>query len=159
MLPFVRSKKDGRRLSYCRKCRYKQVSDHYYSSPERFFIQKEYKIVQTLKSNRRKSRNSIPYSLPPGYLLKLWVAQQGKCFYTEEELSLTRSKELRKSLSIDRVDNSKGYVVGNVVICSYRANGIKGNLTMDEFAEYLPVWAKKVREELPKLLEQISYDE
>lgn len=34
--------------------------------------------------------------------------------------------------SIDRIDNSKGYVKGNVVIVSRRANTLKGNASIDE---------------------------
>lgn len=34
--------------------------------------------------------------------------------------------------SLDRIDNSKGYVVGNVVVVSFRANRIKSNSTIEE---------------------------
>jgi hypothetical protein len=38
------------------------------------------------------------------------------------------------SPSLDRVDNSKGYVKGNVVIISRRANVLKGDGCFDEIA-------------------------
>lgn len=34
--------------------------------------------------------------------------------------------------SVDRIDNDKGYIRGNVVIVSYRANKLKNNATIDE---------------------------
>lgn len=34
--------------------------------------------------------------------------------------------------SIDRIDNGKGYVAGNVVVCSWRANRLKKEMTLDE---------------------------
>lgn len=34
--------------------------------------------------------------------------------------------------SLDRIDNDKGYVRGNVVVISFRANRIKGNATIEE---------------------------
>lgn len=34
--------------------------------------------------------------------------------------------------SIDRIDNSKGYVPGNIIVVSCRANSIKGDATLEE---------------------------
>lgn len=36
------------------------------------------------------------------------------------------------SPSLDRIDNKKGYVKGNVVVVSFRANHIKTDATVDE---------------------------
>lgn len=36
------------------------------------------------------------------------------------------------SPSIDRIDNNKGYVKGNVIVISYRANKLKQDATLDE---------------------------
>jgi len=36
------------------------------------------------------------------------------------------------SKSIDRIDSAKGYVKGNVVVCSWRANSILKNATLPE---------------------------
>ena len=45
------------------------------------------------------------------------------------------------SPSIDRIDNTKGYVPGNVFVISNRANRIKNNATIDEL-EKLIQWLK-----------------
>lgn len=57
-------------------------------------------------------------------------------------LKLEKSKGARKdnSPSIDRVDNTKGYVKGNVQIISWRANRLKNDATLEELekvCEYL----------------------
>lgn len=36
------------------------------------------------------------------------------------------------SKSLDRIDSSKGYVKGNVIVCSWRANNILSNATLPE---------------------------
>lgn len=37
-----------------------------------------------------------------------------------------------KAPSLDRIDNSRGYLPGNVGVISRRANAIKGDLTLDQ---------------------------
>jgi hypothetical protein len=44
--------------------------------------------------------------------------------------------------SIDRLDSSKGYVVGNVIVMSSRANRIKNNATADEVMQ-VALWMKR----------------
>lgn len=53
-----------------------------------------------------------------------------KCYYTGEPLFLNVGK--RNSRTIDRVDNEKGYVIGNVVACSRWFNEAKNNLTVNQ---------------------------
>jgi hypothetical protein len=47
-----------------------------------------------------------------------------KCYYTGVPLT-------HATRSIDRVDNTKGYIKGNVVACHTNINQLKGNLEMD----------------------------
>ena len=53
-----------------------------------------------------------------------------KCFFTGEPLSFCDSDP--NQLTVDRLDNDKGYVDGNVVACSKEFNQIKGNLTLNQ---------------------------
>jgi hypothetical protein len=56
------------------------------------------------------------------------------------ELDYFAPSRQENSVSFDRIDNSKGYVKGNVIICSWRANRIKNDGTEDEhrrIADYL----------------------
>lgn len=47
-------------------------------------------------------------------------------------LFFTEGGRTDNSYSIDRIDNSKGYVKGNVRVISFRANQMKSNLTLQE---------------------------
>jgi hypothetical protein len=53
-----------------------------------------------------------------------------KCFYTGTVFINKSNHPL--SRTIDRVDNSKGYVVGNVVACTKIFNNKKGSLTKND---------------------------
>jgi len=44
--------------------------------------------------------------------------------------------------SVDRIDNNKGYVPGNVVVVSLKANRIKNNATVDELEKVLNFYKK-----------------
>ncbi len=46
-------------------------------------------------------------------------------------------KPQNNSPTIDRIENSKGYVRGNVKIISHRANTLKGNATVEEVEKIL----------------------
>jgi len=50
------------------------------------------------------------------------------CFYT----NVTFTEDGIYARSFDRVDNDKGYVIGNVVACTVDINGKKNNLSIDE---------------------------
>lgn len=52
-----------------------------------------------------------------------------RCYYTGNLLTVQKGEvQCDSDVTIDRVDNSKGYVPGNVVACSRVANQIKGTI-------------------------------
>jgi hypothetical protein len=61
------------------------------------------------------------------------------------ELDYFAERAQENSVSFDRVDSSKGYVKGNVIVCSWRANRIKNDGTAEEH--------KKIYEYLSKCLD------
>ena len=62
---------------------------------------------------------------------------RGDCFYcgspAKEYNSPRNANFIRKSNGIDRYNNDKGYISGNVVSCCYLCNKMKSNLTAQEF--------------------------
>ena len=53
-----------------------------------------------------------------------------------------REKDSRASL--DRIDNSKGYVKGNVVVVSYRANRLKADASLAELQQIVAFYEGKL---------------
>lgn len=53
------------------------------------------------------------------------------------ELNYFNTKQSDNSPSFDRIDNSKGYIKGNVRIISWRANNLKSNGTIEEFEKII----------------------
>lgn len=72
-----------------------------------------------------QSRN-LEFNLTFEYVKKL--LEYNTCYYTNVEF--TEDGPLARSF--DRVDNEKGYIIGNVVACTVDINGKKNNLSIDE---------------------------
>lgn len=103
------------------KVRYnKRVEDSYLSI-----------LLQSCRGNARKRNRE--FSLTKELIIDLLKKQDNKCYYSGEELSLDR--KLFNTVSVDRVDPQKGYTEDNVVLCCYRVNVVKNNLTHDDFVE------------------------
>lgn len=138
--PFNRKggKYEGR-LSYCQDCRTLQMR-HAMNKPEAYLRDKANRLCI-------RSRNAgRDYDLTPEYLLDLYTVQNGLCVYTEEPLEFTLGRGSQsRSLSVDKVDPHGGYVKGNVVLCTRRANTIKHNMTVEEFAEWMPLWYARLK--------------
>ena len=58
------------------------------------------------------------------------VLRAKRCYYTK--VVLTTEEGQPNSLTIDRVDNTKGYVTGNIVACSQEFNQRKGGITLED---------------------------
>ena len=61
---------------------------------------------------------------------KNWYQKQKKiCVYCKRKLNEVKreNKGFFKRLTIDRIDNSKGYELKNIVLCCFKCNTIKGS--------------------------------
>lgn len=134
-------KKYPYKLSYCRFCRKKQMYNRLNKYPESFMGDR------LLKIKRRAKKENIEFNLTKDFLISLYKNQNGKCFYTDEILHLMNGQgRLQTGLSIDRVDNSKGYLIDNVVLCTSRFNTIKSNMTLEEIEKWMPPIYKKIQD-------------
>lgn len=97
-----------------------------------------YSLLSTLKRNAHI--RGLPFTLTKETFKIWWENQEQKCIYCEvpvERLIIVdKSKKLVRRLSIDRIDNSRGYEIGNLALCCMQCNFIKSNLfTFEEMKE------------------------
>ena len=83
----------------------------------------------------RKIQATPQLQLSPSGFNEWYSEQETVCHYCgipEEKLSgtgvLTQVGHVLKNLGIDRVDNDAGYSSGNIVLCCYACNKVKGNV-------------------------------
>jgi len=125
-----RTKLDGNVVHYydkiCRKCRTKDYKKKmgYLSNPTY--------IYSALKCRCGSRKNKVSVEISRDDFVEWYNKQEQRCYYCQRTLqeylesgdSLNRNF---KKLSIDRLDNNKGYKLGNIVISCMRCNFIKGD--------------------------------
>jgi hypothetical protein len=88
---------------------------------------------------KRAKTFGIPFQLKASDLVSLYVAQKGLCYYTGEQMLVGNKlgKSRRNSLSLDRLDQTKGYVRENVVWCINLVNIMKQTMSEQQFYDFM----------------------
>ena len=90
-------------------------------------LQKDVEVAKKLVNIHSSAQSrSLEFNLTFEYVKKL--LEYNTCYYT----NVIFTEDGGSARSFDRVDNDKGYVIGNVVACTIDINGKKNNLTLDE---------------------------
>lgn len=78
----------------------------------------------------------LPFEITIDYLWSLFLSQKAKCSITGLPLTFdSKNNEYDGTASLDRIDSSKGYVVGNVHWTNKEVNMMKRHHSMDYFVE------------------------
>lgn len=83
-----------------------------------------------------KTRN-LEFSITPEYAWDLFLKQNRKCPYSG--IILTFGYKQNQTASMDRIDNKKGYIEGNVQWIHKTTNFMKHRLTEKEFLEWCEI--------------------
>lgn len=98
------------------------------------------KIVR--KNSRQRNHE---YDIDCEYLQKLWEEQNGICPITKKKLELRthsyKNKSQPHSASLDRIDNNKGYIRGNVRFVSLMFNYARNTFDDQEVIDFCKIVA------------------
>jgi len=103
-----------------------------------------YSLGQTL--NHAKKRAEVTITIQD--LMDIFEKQEGLCALSGVKMTWHQGKILPTSISIDRIDNSKGYIHGNVRLVCVVVNAFKSTQTDNELYEF----AKSLVENMAKTL-------
>lgn len=110
------------------KIRSKHSSESFKRRREVFREEAPWKL--TYKNTRGGARKrGIEFNITEEYIKSIW---NDVCPVLGIPLKANASRYEDNSFSLDRIDNTKGYIEGNVVIISNRANKLKNNASLDE---------------------------
>ena len=106
-----------------------------------------FKQIASVHRSSCKARG-LAFDLDWQFLKDVYEYQQGLCFYTDAKMRILRGQgHSRLSLSIDRIVPAKGYIRGNIVLVTKRANLIKNDQTLDELKVWMPTWYQRLKDE------------
>ncbi len=80
---------------------------------------------------RRVRVKNLSIDIDVSFIEHLYNIQGGRCAYTGDNLSLESG--LNSTMSVDRVDSSKGYTKDNVKLVTWEVNNMKQSASMKEF--------------------------
>lgn len=133
-------RKRSAKKEYARKFRERHPNYHNEKAKEFYHRNKEDINIRKRKNpkvlygtiKRNALIRKLPIKITQNEFIEWWNSQEQICVYCEipiERLSiLNRNKKMIKRLSIDRLDNEKGYEKGNLALACLQCNFIKSNL-------------------------------
>jgi|GEM_PF-1890558 len=116
-------------LSTCRKCRL----DYNHKFSERKWAWQLYINART--STRRYNLEIM--NIDEQYILDLFKSQNEKCYWLGIKMKPSSTKKYPFQPSLDRLDRTKGYVKGNVVLCCFSANFGRNENTEESWKQFL----------------------
>lgn len=95
-------------------------------------------LTSRCKSNHNKKGFIEDFCISEDYLKALFKKQDGLCYWSNMPLDIENvGRNKLDNVSVDRLDCSKGYIEGNVVLTTKFINLGRGNNTQEEFTLFL----------------------
>ena len=89
-------------------------------------------------TNGAKKRG-LEFDITMEYAWSVFLSQDGLCAYSGQPIFFpkTRRQRSNSTASLDRIDSSRGYIVGNVQWVHKEINRMKSNLPEEKFLEFI----------------------
>jgi hypothetical protein len=95
------------------------------------------KLLKMARSRDKMAGRDSDARVTVDYLIGIYHGQNGKCFHTGEIMGLTRGKvdgAVRFELCTpDRIDNAKGYEIGNIIMACDGINRMRSDMPLKQF--------------------------
>jgi hypothetical protein len=151
LVDFVKHKQSkGGYKHTCKLCEKEQKKEYYSENKTHITNRnKEYRVVNGMWYNKsighrlryiiqtgivRAKKKNIEWNLSLEFLLLLWERQQSKCAYSG--VPLTYEDNYSHTISLDRIDSSKGYTEDNVQYVCTIVNYIKQRFDEKHFFDF-----------------------
>lgn len=121
------------RLTYCKDCQTKQYIN-YLNNNQGAYWQRRHTAWK-----KKALQRGVEFKISKDYIISAWDIQKHLCGYTNLPMNTRLGTGLSdNSVSLDRFDNTKGYIAGNVLLCLNKFNTIKNNISLKEMKEWMP---------------------
>tara|TARA_R100000008_G_scaffold84782_1_gene73078 strand:+ start:270 stop:737 length:468 start_codon:yes stop_codon:yes gene_type:complete len=123
--------------------KYRQENKEYYQEYNKKYYQENKEHFQEYEKDyckekpwvrmttRAKKRKNLPFNITAEYVKSIWP-EDNKCPALGIEFKQGVGKSIDSSPTLDRIDNSKGYIKGNVQIVCNLANKIMSSATPEQ---------------------------
>ena len=98
---------------------------------------------QKMPDGRIKKTHMVDHNINGTFLESLKKEQNGMCYWLNIPIDFTIKDKLRKP-SLDRLDNSKGYEIGNVVLTTVFANTGRRDATIKEMKGFVDSYLQRL---------------
>ena len=100
---------------------------------EKFFADS----LKMARSRDKQKGNTPDNNVTIAYLVGLFHGQKGLCIHSGEQMTIVRGLvegAVTFSLcTMDRIDNTAGYTVGNIMLCCDGINRMRGDMPLAQF--------------------------
>jgi len=110
-------------------------------TPQEFLNSSMKEYIRRFKTRSKRKVRYGEVEVTIEHLVEVWNLQQGKCYFTDVALVLPRDGDYSTvspnfKASVDRIDNEKGYINGNVRFVSHSTNNLRNSMSDESVYEF-----------------------